>query len=273
MYHWFQNLNKAGTRLAHFRGSVGNSYYKNFLSYELCTGPSLRFMLEPEKDLTKVSLGFLFFTLYLKIHGLVLPLITKNRQYGFYVYDYAIWIFFGERQLESRQSDPWYYCMVVRPLDILFGKTIYFKEVVLESLSPRYFMFRGKEYKADGIKIVRGNWFKPRIPFSLYSVKRLGLELAIENPPKYAGKGESGYDCEDNASYGISCLYSGPIPTWKDREDVFKWCCYKYCEEVSEKILRYGRSAGDSLPPNNIDFAYLGSKSSGESYVVIDRCD
>jgi hypothetical protein len=142
----------------------------------------------------------------------------------------------------------------------VFGKSIYFTKEIMESYRPVEFWFRGKKYQMDEIKIEKCFWFRSRIPFGLYKKERTAMRLDIKKPPGYQGKGENSWDCGDDATYGLSSEYEGPDPTWKNREQVFEWCCKAYCEQVSKSIKRYGRASDDrDMPADKSWFKFIGS--------------
>lgn len=263
MYAWFQNLNETGSRLAHFRGSLGRSWERKWFDYEFTTGPALRLTMSTGSSYgRKLSFGFglIFCTLWLTVYGIRLPFLKPEREWGFYWYEWTLWMFCGRDPMSSSSKDPWYYQIVIHPLDILFGRTIHFETEVLKSYSPPRFEFRGKEFQMDGIQICDAYWFRPRIPFALWKRQVQRMHLEIKHPPGYAGKGENSWDCGDDASYGVTCPYKGPKPSWKNRDEVFEFCCRSYCEDVSKSIKRYGRASGDTLPHDEVGFKYLGPK-------------
>lgn len=260
MHYWFQNLNEQKKKLFYFRGSVGSAYDKTWLKYEFCSGFGFGFEFEPSRHKTFFIFKPLLFTLYLTIYGLKIPFIKKGREYGFDIRNWEIWAHFGSRPMESSSKDPWYYTIVIRPLDLIFGKTIFFKKEIMSNYHPVKFSFRNKDYTMDKITIEKRFWIRPRIPFSLYSKEWTCMDIEIKNPPMRAGKGENSWDIDDTGTFGLSCEYSGPEPTFKNQQAVFEYCCQKYCEEVSKDIQRYGRSNDDrDLPYNFINFKYLGN--------------
>jgi hypothetical protein len=263
MYNWFQNLNNNPNfpRLFHFRGKFGRDYNKTWVSYEFASGPNFHFEMKPYNDCTKFIFGFFFFTMYLTIYNLRIPWIKKGRMYGFNIIDWEVWIHIANKPMEIDSRDPWYHTIVIKPLDLLFGKTVYFTKEWMKNYSPVYFYFRGKEYCMDSIKINDSYWFRSRIPFGLYKSHIRGMQLDIKKPPGHAGKGENSWDCGDDAIYGISRPYDGPEASWKNEEAVFKHCCKVYCYEVMKNIRRYGRASDDRELPGKTDlFKYIGHK-------------
>lgn len=258
---FFQNLNESGRHLFHFRGRIGRTWERRErFGYEIASGPAFRLMLtngDEDRELS-LSLGLLFFTVWLRLPGWSLPLLARGRQYGFYIHEWEVWAFFGSKIWESSSRDPWYYQIVIRPIDLLFGRTIYFKDEILSSWGPRRFAFRGREFQMDDIKISRQFWFKTRIPFGLYRRELIQMEVKIDKPPMRAGKGENSWDCGDDGSFGLSCRYDGPTPSLANREQVMEWCARKYCENVAKDIKRYGRASDDTAHREAIGFKYLG---------------
>jgi hypothetical protein len=187
--HWFQNLNKNKRRLFNFRGSLGRSWDHDWFSYQLCSGAALAFEINTHEHKTSFRIGLLFFTIYLSIYGLRIPFLKQDeRKYGFYWYEKEFWASLGGRTMESSRKDPWYYSIHISPLDLIFGRSIFFEDEILKSHQPIEFEFREKQYQMDSIKIKQSFWFRPRIPFSIYHKKMLRADLEIKNPPGYSGK-------------------------------------------------------------------------------------
>ncbi len=261
MHTWFQNLNENKRRLFHFRGTIGSNWNKDWFKFELASGRSFSFELFSGANKTSFTIGLFVFTLYLTIYGLKTPFLTKEREYGFRIYNWELWAHFGSKRWESNSNDPWYYRIVVRPLDLVFGEEIYFTKEVMKSYSPVEFEFRGKTFQMDSIVIEDRFRFRSRIPFGIYKRVRRSLDLKIEKPPGYRGKGENSWDCDDDASFGISAPYNGPKASWQSQKDVFDYCCQYYCENVSKSIQRYGRVSSDSdLKSDVVGYKYLGFK-------------
>jgi hypothetical protein len=254
----FQNLNDGKRKLFHFRGEIGRSWENKWLKYEICSGPALSFNLEPESHKTRFVLGLLWFTIYFSVYGFVIPFITKGRKYGFYTYDWGFWATFGSKPWESGSKDQWYYRINFFPLDFIFGKTIYFSTNLMKSHSPQRFTFRGREYQMDEIYIDRDNWFRSRVPYGLYKKQLLTMRVEIKKPPLRAGKGENSYDCDDDGSFGLSCLYDGPAPEWTNKNSVFAHVCKKYCESAFKDIQKYGCAGGDTEPSDVFTFEFIG---------------
>lgn len=268
MHTWFQNLNDNHPPHRHwlnFRGSVGRTYDKTWFKYELHTGPALRFTMDALQGKTKFSFGIVFFTLYLTIYGVTVPFIPKGdkysdwgREYGFYWFEWTFWAFFGRDPMSGSSKDPWYYQIVIHPLDLLFGKTKHFENERLKTYSPVLFEFRGKPYQMDEIKITQAYWFKTRIPFGLWHRRVPRMHLDIKKPPGFAGKGENSYDCGDDATYGTCQMYKGPPVHHSRRDEIFEYCLKTYCDDVMKSIKRYGRCSGDEVAKDESGFRYIG---------------
>lgn len=261
---WFQNLKKDDRtkKLLHVRGNIGRSWDDVWLKYEVSTGPAFRFEIELDEEDggTQVSLGLLFISFWLTFTKLKLPVLKPGREYGFYLFEWHLWLYFGRRKHESRHDDPWYYKIVIDFPKLLFGRQVHFDAERLKSYSPVLFEFRGKTYQMDEIRLTQGHWFRERVPVALYCQKVMRMHLDIKKPPGYAGKGENSWDLDDNASYGMTCPYEGPTPRFNNQDEVFEICCRKYCEDVSKSIKRYGRASGDDVSSDEIGFKYLGRK-------------
>lgn len=263
---WFQNLNKDGyerKRRLNVRGCIGRSWDDVWLKYQVATGPAFKFNIERDDEGPGVDvvLGLFFITFYLTFEKLRLPFLKPGREYGFYIFEWRLWVFCGRSKWESRHDDPWYYKVVVDFPKLLFGDTVYFeKDRGLKNGQPVLFEFRSKQYEMNEIEVSEGHWFRERIPMALYCQRVMRMHLKIEKPPGFAGKGENDYDCGDDASYGLTCPYDGPPPNWQYRDAVFEYCCRVYCENVSKSIKKRGRASGDDVPADVVDFKYLGVK-------------
>jgi hypothetical protein len=278
MHVWFQNLNENRRQWFAFRGSLGRDWNRKWFKYEISSGPALRFTVDAFEGKTRLAIGMGFFSLYLTIYGLTIPFIRKGerhsswgREYGFYWHEWILWAFFGRDPMGSSSKDPWYYSIVIHPLDILFGRTVYFETGRQKSHDPIHFEFRGRRYQMDEIQVNDAYWFKPRIPFALYRKKVPRMHLKIERPPGYAGKGENSWDCGDDASYGLTCPYEGPMPSWQNRDAVFERCVRVYCDHVSKSIKRYGRSSGDEAPNDEVAFKYIGRIRQDDGAVAVRK--
>jgi hypothetical protein len=266
MHNWFQNLNdgKRKRHVAHFRGSFGPSWERQWLKYEVCTGPALRFEVSDDEGRLQLGLGLGFASLWLTFPWLKVPEHWEDRHWGFYVFEWTFRFFWGAHTMESSSKDPWYYNVSFNVLDVLLGQTVHFESKRLKSYGPRDFEFRGKRFTMDDIELKLGHWFRPRIPMALYCQKVMRMHLEIKNPPMRAGKGENSWDLDDDGSFGMTAPYDGPAPSWKNQEEVFAHCCLRYCESAAKDIKRYGRASGDSEPHDAFGFKYIGRKPSPE---------
>lgn len=61
--------------------------------------------------------------------------------------------------------------------------------------------------------------------------------IEVENPPKYAGKGENSYDLGDDATYSISWGAEDVCPT-------IQMMVERYVESVDKSIAKYGAATG-----------------------------
>lgn len=66
--------------------------------------------------------------------------------------------------------------------------------------------------------------------------------IEVENPPKYAGKGENAHDLDDNATYSVSWGAEDTCPT-------HALMVTRYIESVNKSIAKYGPARGDVTEP------------------------
>jgi hypothetical protein len=259
---WFQNLNDRKKNLFHFRGALKSSdWRKEYFHYEVCSGPSFKFQVKTGYKTLSLTIGFLFFTLYLTIPFFIK--FNERRQYGFYFFEWNLVFNFGQKEWESSSKDPWYYYYRIDILKVLFGKPLRMERRVFD-VKDRYFKFRNQEYKMDTIEIFKESIFRSRIPYSSYHKTYHLLKIDIKNPPGYAGKGENSWDCDDDATYGLSTqwVYDTNF-SWNNREKVAELAISEYLKTVSKHIKKYGRSSDDTdLPSSDTSWSYVGVKNS-----------
>src|SRR5690606_40726440 len=224
--------------LFHFRGAVRNdSYSKKYIHYEFSSGLSSKFEVSfnTDEDFERGNsihfiIGFLFFTVYLTLPFFKVPRLISGREYGFYWHEWECRFFWHTKPWEGSNKDwVWHF----KPIEIMFGKQIFFEKEIDKTYSPKYFMFRGQEYKMDEIKLLKRFWFRSRVPYSWWHRELSAYDLKIENPPMRAGKGTTDYNCGDDATYGSSGPYNGPsYKTWQDREKAYEFLVEEYCKGV-----------------------------------------
>lgn len=122
-----------------------------------------------------------------------------SRSIGVRVFDDAIWIDVWNDDHETRRNDPWWMRGVIHPLDILLGPMKHTEEQL--QVSSAYIPMPEALYMGKA-RVTLDTWKRPRWPFP--SVKAKHVQLEVPNGIPVEGKGESGYDCGEDALHGIS---------------------------------------------------------------------
>lgn len=277
MRFWFQNLKKEDRekRLFHFRGSVSTDRRWLF-DYSAWSGPSLKFeIVHGCGDETKTAFwfGLLFFTAVIKI-----PLpktwyfkrkciatwdgdkefwLTDGREYGFYLYQWALFWRWHQRIHESKSGEPWWRYFYFRIDDFFLGRTEYMERDLTDAENIA-FRLGGKEFVIDSIKWTDASWFRRRIPIALHEHRQVRLHLKIDKPPMYSGKGENSWDCGDDGTYGVTMEWKHERPSWRNRDEMTKLAAKEYVDGVLKDAKRYGGSSSERGIRSNDAYEYVG---------------
>lgn len=114
----------------------------------------------------------------------------------------------------------------------IFGKRAY-ERVDGEPVAVKIVMPEGV-YDATVTSTVE-TWKRPR---AWWKLRHDGVEIALEHPPMYAGKGENSWDCDDDATYSMT--------TRKDMSPLEAAAYYR--EHVLEMRERYGKPRPAAQP-------------------------
>lgn len=260
MRYWFQNLNDNpnNKKLFYFRGSVGSDF-NDWFRYELCSGFSFRLGIQDSEGAIGISIGFLFFTIYLTLYKVGTPKFLKDKYCNIYWYECAIWWHFLAKKWESSSSDPWWMSGSFHVDDFFLGKS--------ELIRDRWISVENIEFKMgenlfnmDSIKWEKWRRFRRHIPYSLYHKDAIHVEMNIKKPPLYSGKGENSWDCGDDGTYGLSMDWKYLKPTWENKNECARLAIDYYVESVLKNAKRYGGSSSDRGINKNSIYKFIGIK-------------
>lgn len=129
-----------------------------------------------------------------------------ERQTGIRIFDWAIWFDFWQKTMEGSNRDKWYRTFAFHPIDFLLGRYKYSEKPLYEE--DVEVQMPEKTYQGH-VKIYESSWKRPLWPFTKRMVRS---SIKVPEGLPHAGKGESGYDCGDDAIYA----QHGPAKTPKD---------------------------------------------------------
>lgn len=278
MYTWFQNLNDNPRRpkLFYFRGSFGPDYRKTWLKYEFCSGPALKLKYShgdacDNSYSSQLCIGLFFFTAYLtfflprswyfkRVYGLPenCQFLVDDREYGFYFYNWAfVWSWHAKKNESSRQ-DPWWMHQYIHIDDIFLGKRETLRDE-LTSIQNVAFKMGEKTFVMDEIKWVEHRSFRRYIPYFLYHHTYMIVDMKINKPPSFSGKGENSWDCGDDGIYGSHQAWRHARPTWQNRDAMAKLAVNLYVDSVMNSTRRYGGSNDEATGINRDSvYKYIG---------------
>jgi hypothetical protein len=144
------------------------------------------------------------------------------------IFDWAIWFDLWAYEHEWRGDVPWWSKYRRRfnwhPLDTFFGRS---KHNLMNSHEPVHVVMPERIYRAK-VEFIHWKQKRPRWPFP-----RRGHWIKITmhegDALPFPGKGESAWDCGDNATYGRTCS-----------ETTIEKAIDSLIDSVKEKRLKYG---------------------------------
>lgn len=280
MLTFFHHINEGATegRLFHHRWFWKTK--KKDYNLEISTGLSLRLEFQRGEagdcdQSCQLTIGLVFFTIYFTFpvpKSWLLQkkctatwdnnrefYLTDGRLYGFYFYNWAFVWHWHARVHESRSSDPWWMSQYIHLDEKLLGR----KECVLTDLnevSDIYFKLGEKEFKINSIKWTRRKIFRTFIPFALWHRTLYFVEIKIDKPPMRSGKGENSWDCGDDGIFGMSALWKGAVPTWRNAKEIAQEATKMYVDSVLRDARKYGGSSGQDGIKATDPYQYIGRK-------------
>ena len=245
------------------RGSLAfkDNFKDEIMSWQICfrkIPEYLGFKLTPELHYGKFQLDlyFIWFSAYLTLPFFrIKGSVRREIQLEYFFEDTTLWVRWKKGGDEWGDGSKGVF-KIIHILDYILGKPIHFtKEMTMFSFENYWFEFRGKEYKATQISAEVVEVFRSRIPFGLWHKTSHRYEIKVDNPPKYAGKGENSWDCDDNATYAISGGLTkeemAQFKSYNTRDKFAELVIGKYCESTRKNIKRYGRASDDTYEQNN----------------------
>lgn len=278
MYAWFQDLREdAKHKLFFFRGSIGKSYDKQWFKYELCSGPSFKIKYQHGHHSNSESmlvLGLFFFTIYLTFFlpnswywrrkytnptsGRTATFID-DREYGFAIYNWSFVWSWHLKPMEYSYKDPWWMHFTIHFDELLLGRRETLEQRLVE-VSDIYFMLGEKEFKIDKASFTKRSGFRRHIPFSLYHKQWYAVDISVERPPQYSGKGENSWDCGDDGIYGIFQEWKGTTPSFGVTNTLAQEVADYYVSGVLKNAKRYGGSSSERGISSDSVYKYIGRK-------------
>ena len=204
---FLQNLNDKGWRgmgniLRHGRAWAGAGWETWSLCVEWCgpSWPSFRFCVSGDKEL---HLRFWFlWTLYVTVDGRALQRIPDSlagREASVSVHDGAVWWRLWEPDHSWTSGTPWWRDGCFRPVDVLFGRT---------TVEDKQFEAREVEIPMpEGPYMAEVSWHKMTVRRSRWPrtwSTWLSCKITPRRPIPEPGKGESAWDCGEDALYKTS---------------------------------------------------------------------
>ncbi len=123
-----------------------------------------------------------------------------GRQVGVKFHNGAMLVSVWEKSGEWNSTDPWWMSWNFNPADFFFGSHKYSSRE-LDHDTRSLLMPEGISYPVD-IVLREDSWKRPRLPWSRKIVRsHIECKQGIPHP----GKGESEYDCGEDATFGLTC--------------------------------------------------------------------
>ena len=129
----------------------------------------------------------------------------EERSIGISIFDEAIWINLWHNLNEGSTSDPWWWQIVIRPLDILLGRERYQQEIL--STGSCTVPMPEHDYHAHAT-LYEASWKRPRWPCAKSSCY---VNIETEEPIPLPGKGTTDYNLDDDASYSVHMPCPGSV--------------------------------------------------------------
>lgn len=131
------------------------------------------------------------------------------------------------------------------PCDFLFGSEVHSSQTLREEAMELFLHWQGQreEYKATA-KVEARVWRRPRDFFGLLVRRRLTVNFEIPEGIPEPGKGENSWDCDDDATFGISRGIDGE----SDEDILAAW------DKAAQIIVRTRQCrGGDSWMPKKAE--------------------
>lgn len=132
---------------------------------------------------------------------------TNGRNIGIRYFDGSLWIDFWNDPMEHRSVDPKWWHISINIPDLIFGRTAYDESRTVEEARVVVPMPEGG-YAAK-VRIYEAVWRRKRWPFVWR--KLLRADITMDTPIPFPGKGESEYDCGEDATHSMTCCADTPL--------------------------------------------------------------
>lgn len=130
--------------------------------------------------------------------------LPEERKIGLSWHNGTLWISIWENPNESSNTDPWWWEITVEPAEILFGRDKYSTR---DLLTERRVMVLPEGPYPASVRIFESTWKRPRWPWPRRMVR---AEITPDKPIPVPGKGENSWDCDEDATYGMTCAAQTP---------------------------------------------------------------
>lgn len=126
--------------------------------------------------------------------------MSNGREIGITFHDGTLWINLWNDPMEYRSSDPKWWHKTIDLADFFLGRPVH-TEMVLEVRRVQVPMPEGGYWGTVTMK--EETWKRPR--WRRRVINRAHIEMDEGQGIPFPGKGESGYDCGEDATYSMTC--------------------------------------------------------------------
>lgn len=197
------------------------------MHFEFCTGPSLAATIEFDFDngALKFRLSPLLCSFYFAIEQVLTYKPDRGkRMLGFSWFREYIWIYCWSERDSSSSSDPWWKNITINLERTFLGKWEFRKELI--SKVDTVLALPEATYPVH-MEFYRCTRYYTRFSYTTkpYTMSEMKMEKGIKVP----GKGESEWNCGDDATFGLWC-----------QADSVPKALSKLLETIVEDRMRYG---------------------------------
>jgi hypothetical protein len=149
---------------------------------------------------------------------------TNGRNIGLRWFEGSLWVDLWNDPMESRSVDPWWWHLSICPMDLLLGRTRYEQT---ELTKERVVVPMPEGGYPATVEIFESVWRRPRWP----GVWRRMIRSTVtpDTPIPFPGKGESEYDCGEDATHSMTGAYDTALKA-----------AMGLSESVMRRRIRYG---------------------------------
>lgn len=132
---------------------------------------------------------------------------TNGRNIGIGYFDGNLWIDLWNDPMEHCSRDPKWWHISINFADVIFGRTSYDESRTVKETRVVVPMPEGG-YPAH-VRIYEAVWRRSRWPFAWR--KLLRADITPDKPIPFPSKGESSYDCGEDATHSMTCCADTPL--------------------------------------------------------------